>query len=176
MSYGCVQVLAVIVPYQGTLSGQISWFSREECGWGKGQLGGGIGRKPDQCDLTNHWPPPCPGAQVGPHRGHHNRHMPCHHYQPYYLIFVWNRMIFFVSKHKLYSHITINLNISFFFVWSRTIFFISKYDLYSHIHWHRYHPYQFLISTIDTPFNIFICKFQRNTRLGILCQTRNWST
>ena len=78
----CVQVLAVIVPYQGTLSGQISWLSRGECGWGKGQLGGGIGRKPDQCDLTNHWPPPCPGAQVGPHRGHHNRHMPCHHYQP----------------------------------------------------------------------------------------------
>ena len=26
---------------------------------------GGIGRKPDQCDLTNHWPPPCPGAQLG---------------------------------------------------------------------------------------------------------------
>ena len=31
----------------------------------KGHHGGGIGRKPDQCDLTNHWPPPCPGAQLG---------------------------------------------------------------------------------------------------------------
>ena len=27
--------------------------------------GGGIGRKPDQCDLTNHCPPQRPGAQLG---------------------------------------------------------------------------------------------------------------